>query len=56
MTFDITTPFPWGKHKGTLCGTVIEEEPSYIEWMLEHTEHTEHTLTEEALAYLEEQP
>lgn len=48
----ITDEMPFGKHKGVLVGTLIEEENSYIEWMLDNTDWT---LDEEALEYFESQ-
>jgi uncharacterized protein (DUF3820 family) len=39
---------PFGKHKGKALGTVIEEDISYVTWMLEKTDVT---LDEDALEY-----
>jgi hypothetical protein len=49
---DIIDPMPIGKHKGTLVGTVIEEDPAYIRWMVDNTDWQ---LNESAAKYLDEQ-
>jgi uncharacterized protein (DUF3820 family) len=45
----ITDPMPIGKYRGQLVGTIIEEDPSYIRWMINNTEWR---LDEAALEYL----
>lgn len=47
----ITDPMPFGKHRGVLIGTLIEDETSYISWLLGNTDFR---LDEQALAYYEE--
>lgn len=42
---------PYGKRKGDLIGTVIEDDPSYVRWLVENTGLV---LDEVALKYLEE--
>lgn len=51
--YDLYDEMPWGKHKGVLVGTVIEEDPRYIRWLLRDS--PAFRLSEEALAYLEDQ-
>lgn len=50
--FGITDFMPFGRFKGDFVGTVIEEDPAYIEWALANTDFR---LDEEALRYLKEQ-
>lgn len=47
---DIIDRMPFGKYAGVMVGTVIEDDPSYIEWALANTEFR---LSEAALEYLE---
>lgn len=47
---DIIDRMPFGKCAGVMVGTVIEDDPSYIEWALANTEFR---LSEAALEYLE---
>jgi len=35
--FDILDPMPFGKHRGKLIGTVIEEDPRHIYWAINNT-------------------
>jgi len=50
-TLALLDSLPFGKHKGEVVGTVIEEDPSYIRWMMENTDLCwEH----EVLEYLKE--
>lgn len=51
MTLGITDTFQFGKYRGELVGTIIEDDPGYIEWMLRDTDHR---LDDDALEYLEE--
>ena len=48
---DLLDPMPIGKHKGILVGTVIEDDPSYIRWMINNTDWQ---LNESAAKYLED--
>lgn len=43
---------PWGKYSGMLVGSIIEDDPSYIEWALANSDTFR--LDESALAYLRE--
>ena len=52
MQLSLLDRFPFGKYKGELVGSVIEDDPSYIAWLLDKTDHT---LTEAALTYYEKQ-
>lgn len=51
MTFDLFTELPFGKHKDEMMGTVIEDDPEYVEWLLRETEHR---LSDAALEYLKD--
>jgi hypothetical protein len=42
---------PIGKYQGTLVGTVIEEDPSYVHWLINNTLWR---LNSQALSYLHE--
>lgn len=48
---DVLDPMPIGKYKGSLVGTVIENDPDYVRWMIEKTDWQ---LNEFAVRYLEE--
>lgn len=49
---DIFDPLPFGKYKGELAGTVAENDPEYLAWLI----HGEPNLrvTKDLLDYLEE--
>ena len=51
MELDILDKMPIGKYRGELVGTVIEDDPSYVRWMINNTEYR---LNESALEYLGE--
>ncbi|UOF77582.1 exodeoxyribonuclease X [Caudoviricetes sp.] len=42
---------PFGKYRGQIVGTVIEEDAEYVAWLLRETENFD--LDEDALRYLE---
>ena len=47
----ILDPMPVGKYRGELVGTVIEDDPGYVRWIINNTEWR---LDEQALRYLGE--
>ena len=49
--YTVLDRMPFGKYKGELIGTVIEDDPKYIRWALDNTDFD---LTKEAKEYLEE--
>lgn len=49
--YSILDEMPFGKYRGDLVGTVIEEDASYISWMLNNTDFR---LDDAAYAYFKE--
>ena len=43
--------FRFGRYRGQLVGTIIEQYPGYVQWLLDKTDHT---LSQAALDYFEE--
>jgi hypothetical protein len=50
--YDILDEMPFGKYKGILIGTVIEDDPSYMQWAVRAID--DFRLHEEASKYLTE--
>jgi uncharacterized protein (DUF3820 family) len=38
MILGIYDPVPFGKYKGELVGTVIEDDPKYARWLMNDTD------------------
>lgn len=50
--YSVLDAMPFGQYKGTLIGSIIEEDPRYMAWIVD--ERGALNLDEEALEYLRE--